>query len=122
MPDATSHRISGIGVHRTGLCCTSFHRFQAAAIFYPNFYPNRQRSEVEISYLLVTGDNWRGLPEFVTSLPCWSCGFDSCRPLQLTGFSRFTVRLDPDATSDFDGRRFSLSLVLRRAESRVGRG
>ena len=44
----------GIRVHRTGLRCTSFHRFQPAAIFYPNFYPKRQRGRIEMLYLLVT--------------------------------------------------------------------
>ena len=32
--------------HRTELRCTSLHRFQAAAIFYPNFYPSRCHSKV----------------------------------------------------------------------------
>ena len=32
-------------------------------------------------YLLVTVANGRSLPECVTSLPSWSCGFDSRRPL-----------------------------------------
>jgi hypothetical protein len=32
-----------VGVHGTGPRCTSLHRFRAAAIFYPNFYPNRQQ-------------------------------------------------------------------------------
>ena len=32
-------------------------------------------------YLLVTGASWSGLPECVTSLPSWSCGFDSRHPL-----------------------------------------
>lgn len=38
IPGATSHWVRGIRVDRTGLRCTSFHRFRAAAIFYPNFY------------------------------------------------------------------------------------
>ena len=79
--------------HRTGLRCTSIHRFRAAAIFYPNFYPNRRRSGVERLYLLVTAANWNGRPGSVTSLPSWSCGFDSRRPLQLAGFFRLTVHL-----------------------------
>jgi hypothetical protein len=33
-------------------------------------------------YLLVTAANWSGEPGCVTSLPSWSCGFDSRRPLQ----------------------------------------
>jgi hypothetical protein len=56
-------------------------RFQAAAVFYANFYPNRQHSGDEMLYILVTAVNWRGLPESVTSLPSWSCGFGSRRPL-----------------------------------------
>ena len=35
-----------------------------------------------MTYLLVTAANWSGRPEFVTSLPSWSCGFDSRRPLR----------------------------------------
>ncbi len=72
----------GIRVHRTALRCTRFHRFQTAAIFYPNFYPKRQRSGIETPYLLVTAANWDGRSECVTSLPSWSCGFDSRRPLR----------------------------------------
>ena len=70
------------GFHTTALHCTSLHGFQAAAIFYPNFYPKRQRSGVEMPYLLVTAASWRGLRESVTSLPSWSCGFDSRRPFR----------------------------------------
>ena len=58
--DATSQLACGIlRVHRTGLRRTSLHRFQATAIFYPIFYPNRQRSRVKLS-----GDDaaWRGAP------------------------------------------------------------
>ena len=66
---------------RTPLRCTSFHGFQGAAICYPNFYPNRQRSGAGMLYLLVTPVNWRGVPECFTSLPSWSCGFDPRRPL-----------------------------------------
>ena len=33
----------GVRVHRTALRCTRIHGFRAAAIFYPNFYPKRQR-------------------------------------------------------------------------------
>jgi hypothetical protein len=33
--------LCGIGAHRTALRCTSFHRFGAAAVFYPIFYPRR---------------------------------------------------------------------------------
>ena len=45
---AASYRVCGIRVHGTGLRCTSFHRFQAATVFYPFFYPKRQRSGVEM--------------------------------------------------------------------------
>jgi hypothetical protein len=31
-------------MHRTGLDCTSLHRFRATAIFYPNFFPKVQQS------------------------------------------------------------------------------
>src|SRR5262249_38414347 len=50
-------------------------------IFYPDFYPNRAHRRLEVPYLLITAANWIGRPESVTSLPSWSCGFDSRRPL-----------------------------------------
>jgi hypothetical protein len=51
------------------------------AIFYPNFYPNRRRGGAGMLYLLVTAIDRSDLQECVTSLPRWSCGFDSRRPL-----------------------------------------
>jgi hypothetical protein len=39
-------------------------------------------------YILVTAANWRGLPHCVTSLPSWSCGFDSRRPLSTSLVSK----------------------------------
>jgi hypothetical protein len=71
----------GVRVHRTAPRCTRIHGFRAAAIFYPNFYPKRRRSGIEMSYPLITAANRSGQPELVTSLPSWSCGFDSRRPL-----------------------------------------
>jgi hypothetical protein len=44
VPDMTSVPVPGIKMHGTGECCTNLHGFQAAANFYPNFYPKRQRS------------------------------------------------------------------------------
>jgi hypothetical protein len=38
----------GIPIHRTGLPCTSLHRFRAAAVSYPRRYPKSQRSGVEM--------------------------------------------------------------------------
>lgn len=35
-------------MHRTGLACTSLHRFRTTAIFYPNFYPEVQQSGAEM--------------------------------------------------------------------------
>ena len=35
-----------------------------------------------MAYLLVTGTDWSRLPEYASSFPSWSCGFDSRRPLQ----------------------------------------
>ena len=87
-PGKTSHPVTGIKVHGTGLRRTSFHTFQAAAIFYPNFYPNGQRSGIEIAYLLVTAANPSGHRDCATSLPSWSCGFDSRRPLSTRVVSR----------------------------------
>jgi hypothetical protein len=55
--------------HRTGLRCTIFHRFRAAAVFYPVFYPKRRRSGVEMVYLLVKGTNWSSRPERYSSFP-----------------------------------------------------
>jgi hypothetical protein len=94
--------VSGIRVQGTALRCTNFHRFQAAAVFYPNFYPKRQHSGIEMPYLLVTAANWKDQPWYVTSLPSWSCGFDSRRPLygNLTSFTIFDLlfhRLPPNA-------------------------
>ena len=66
---------------KTAVRCTRLHRLRAAAIFYPNFYPNSERSGVEVLYILVAALNWAGGPRCVTSLPSWSCGFDSRRPL-----------------------------------------
>ncbi len=94
--------MSGIRVQGTALRCTNFHRFQAAAVFYPNFYPKRQRSGIEMPYLLVTAANWKDQPWYVTSLPSWSCGFDSRRPLQFIINFRFGVPISPvwDPLSD----------------------
>jgi hypothetical protein len=39
-------------------------------------------------YLLVTALTGSRRPEFVTSLPSWSCGFDSRRPLHKSLFLR----------------------------------
>src|SRR6266852_1041378 len=66
---ATSHRVFGIRDHRTAVRCTSLHRLPAAAIFYPNFYPKRQRSGAEMAYLLVTGTDWSRRPEYASSFP-----------------------------------------------------
>jgi hypothetical protein len=74
--------VSGTEVHRTGLHCTSLHRLQEVAVFYPVFYPKKQHSEVEMLYLLVKAANGSRRPEFISSLPSWSCGFDSRRPLR----------------------------------------
>ena len=76
---STAQRHQG---HRAGLHSTSLHRLEATAIFYPNFYPKRQCSRAEMVHLLVTATNWSGRAECVTTLPSWSCGFDSRRPLQ----------------------------------------
>ncbi len=82
-PDVTSHLgVPGIRAQGTALRCANFHRFQAAAIFYPNFYPKRRRSRFERLYLLVMAAKCSSRPECVTSLPSWSCGFDSRRPLR----------------------------------------
>ena len=70
-------------MQRTGLACTNLHRFRTMAIFYPNFYPKVQQSGAEMLYVLVIPANWNGRPGRVTSLPSWSCGFDSRRPLDL---------------------------------------
>jgi hypothetical protein len=83
----------GVRVHRPALPRTRIHGVRAAAIFDPNFYPKGQRGGIEMSYLLVKAANRSDGPECVTSLPSWSCGFDSRRPLQLPVFSRFTVQL-----------------------------
>jgi len=93
----------GIRVHRTGLRCTSFHRFQAAAVFYPVFYPRRQCSGVEMLYLLVTAANWNSRAGCANSLPSWSCGFDSRRPLQGSGPGRWHLRVWDERTKPGSG-------------------
>ena len=40
--------------HGTARRCTRIHRFQAAVISYPDFYPNRRRSGAGMLYLLAT--------------------------------------------------------------------
>jgi hypothetical protein len=55
--------------HKTAPRCTRLHKFRAAAVFYPFFYPKRQRSGVEELFLLVTVISWSGRSEFVTSFP-----------------------------------------------------
>ena len=76
----------GVRVHRTAPRCTRIHGSRAAAIFYPNFYPKRRRSRIERLYLLIMAAKCSSQPECATSLPSWSCGFDSRRPLQLSSF------------------------------------
>src|SRR5580693_1935574 len=73
-------------MHGTGLGCTSLHGFRTTAIFYQNFYPKVQQSGAEMLYALVIPANWSVRLGYVTSLPSWSCGFDSRRPLQFTSF------------------------------------
>ena len=80
-PTHGSHRMRGVRVHRPALRCTRIHGFRAAAIYYPNFYPKRQRGGIEMSFLLATAANRSGWPGCVASLPSWLCGFDSRRPL-----------------------------------------
>jgi hypothetical protein len=63
-------------------------------------------------YVLVIAPNWSGWPGCVTSLPSWSCGFDSRRPLQLVDFFRFTVYLIAAYRSAW--QRFSVLYCLRR--------
>ena len=82
-------------MHGTGLGCTSLHGFRATAIFYPDFYPEVRQSGAKMLYVLVMPANWSVRPGCVTSLPSWSCGFDSRRPLQLAGFFRFCVLVCP---------------------------
>jgi hypothetical protein len=74
-PDVTSHLgVPGIRAQGTALRCTNFQRFQAAAIFYPNFYPKRRRSRIERLYHQVMAANRSSRPEYVTSLPSWHAG------------------------------------------------
>ena len=60
-------------------------------------------------YLLVTAADWRGRPVRVTSLPSWSCGFDSRRPLHRLSLHRDVPRHwnghDPHWLQGFPGRR-----------------
>jgi len=60
-------------------------------------------------YLLVTAADWRGRPVRVTSLPSWSCRFDSRRPLHRLSLHRDVPRHwnghDPHWLQGFPGRR-----------------
>lgn len=123
-PDATSHRVCGIWVHRTGLRCTSLHRLQAATVFYPLFYPKRQRSGVEMLYLLVTAANWGSRPECASSLPSWSCGLATERRtgprwrarVGYLGWRPMSPGLDPERCKTPrvpDGERSSLESWLK---------
>jgi hypothetical protein len=47
----------GVRGQRPALLYTRIHGFRAAAIFYPIFYPKRQRSGAEMLYLLVKAAN-----------------------------------------------------------------
>jgi hypothetical protein len=77
-PYVANHGLYGIRVHGTGLpACTD----SSSGSFLPNFYPKRWRDGVEMLYLLVTAANCRSRPGCGSSLPSWSCGFDSRRPL-----------------------------------------
>jgi hypothetical protein len=92
---AASHRVSGCQCARNG---TTLHwppQTPGNGIFYPNFYPNRQRGLADRSYLLVAGPSRDNQPGCATSLPSWSCGFDSHRPLQLNGVFRFAIQSTP---------------------------
>ena len=51
--DATAGRMSGIRDHKTAISCTSFHKLQAAAVFYPIFSPKWQHNGIERLSLLV---------------------------------------------------------------------
>ena len=48
--------MSGIRGHRTAVRCTGLHRFPAAAIFYPDFYPKRPRSQGFVKVSVTVGD------------------------------------------------------------------
>jgi hypothetical protein len=104
-------------MHRTGLDCTSLHRFRATAIFYPNFYPKAQQSGAEMLYVLVIAANWSGRPGCATSLPSWSCGFDSRRPLQFINFSRFGVPIDLDPGLSIGRRAYSCDISTAKLQS-----
>jgi hypothetical protein len=79
----TSDPVSAIRMHGTGQCCSNIHRFEAVAVFYPNFYPKGQPCGVErLFFLLFMAAKPGRRPGCVTSLPSWSCGFDSRRPLR----------------------------------------
>jgi hypothetical protein len=64
-------------VHRTTLRCTRIHRFQTAAIFYQNFYPNRQLIGADMLYVLVTAASWHGLPRVS---PAFQAGYAGSIP------------------------------------------
>ena len=65
-------------MHRTTLRCTRIHRFQTAAIFYQNFYPNRQLIGADMLYVLVTAASWHGLPRVS---PAFQAGYAGSIPV-----------------------------------------
>jgi hypothetical protein len=107
-PMPQTNRCSHQG-YRTAVRCTRLHRLRPVPIFYPNFYPKGQRCGVEVLSVLVTAANWASPPEHTTSLPSWSCGFDSRRPLQFVGLLRFFVPICPQ----FESSTVPASLPMR---------
>jgi len=84
---------------------TTLHQYSqipAAAVFYPVFYPKRQRGDFEMGYLLVTAANWKDRPERATSLPSWSYGFDPVARSLVSdlGVSRLGWSLDGSVAID----------------------
>ena len=87
----TTHKPTGVR-HQGAQNGTTLHQYSqipAAAVFYPVFYPKRQRGDFEMGYLLVTAANWKDRAERATSLPSWSCGFDPVARSTTRSSSRF---------------------------------
>lgn len=78
--DAVSKQVFASGI-QNGSTLHQVAQIVGSSDFLPNFLPKEaaQRS-LDVIYL-VTVANWRSRPECGTSLPSWSCGLDSRRPL-----------------------------------------
>jgi hypothetical protein len=88
-----SDSLNGITLHQLA-------QIPGGGDFYLIFYPKRQRSRVEMLYLLVTAANWSSRLECASSFPNWLYGFDSRRPLhELERYAKQFLGMEPTPVS-----------------------